>query len=161
MGFAILTSSDNENELRAKALGQRGKTGMIANLLIVLIVGSVVGTFTGLLLGGLVGDLYLAIIAGILATFVAGSVRNIRIPQLVTIYFALDTGHGVPWLVIVYSAVASLAGSAAAVQVATVSKFTSSVLIATLAGLFAGILMAILIIVYHMNQPPAGRAGRS
>jgi len=134
---------------------------MIVNLLIVLIVGSVVGTFTGLMLGGLVNTLLLAIIAGILATLIAGTVRNIRIPQLVSIYFALDTSHRVPLPVIIYSAIASLAGSAAAVQVAEKSGFTTSVAITTLAGFFAGILMAILIIVYHMNQPPTGRAGPS
>ena len=132
---------------------------MIVNLLIVLIVGSVVGTFTGLMLGGLVGGLYLAIIAGILATIVAGTVRNIRIPQLVNVYLALDTSHQIPLPVIIYSAVASLAGSAAAVQVAAESGFTTSVAIPTLAGFFAGILMAILIVVYHMKQPPTGRAG--
>jgi hypothetical protein len=136
---------------------------MIINLLIVLVVGSVVGAFTGLMLGGLVNNLLLAIIAGLLATFVAGSVRHIRIPQLVNIYSALAMGHGhhIPLPVVLYSAVASLAGSAAAVQVAAASGFPSAVLIATLAGFFAGILMAILIIVYHMKQPPTGRAGPS
>ena len=134
---------------------------MIANLLIVLIVGSVVGTFTGLILGGLVGPLYLAIIAGILATVVAGTIRNIRIPQLVNLYFALDTSHHIPLQVIIYSAIASLAGSAAAVQVAAESGLTASVAITTLAGFFAGVLMAILTVVYHMKQPPTGRAGPS
>ena len=135
---------------------------MIANWLVVLLIGSVVGAFTGLMLGGLIDNLYLAIIAGILATIIAGTVRHVRVPQLVNIYFALDTSHRIPLPVIIYSAIASLAGSAAAVQVATISELTSSsVGIATLAGFFAGTLMAILITVYHMNQPPTGGAGSS
>jgi hypothetical protein len=134
---------------------------MLLNLLIVLIVGSVVGTFTGLLLGGLLSGLLLAIVAGVVATLVAGNVHMIRIPQLVNVYFALDTSHHVPLPLIIYSAIASLAGSAAAVQVAAQSGFTTSVAITTLAGFFAGILMAILIVVYHMKQPPTGKAGSS
>jgi hypothetical protein len=134
---------------------------MMLNLLIVLIVGSVVGTFTGLLLGGLLNGLLLAIVAGIAATFVAGAVNIIRIPQLVNVYFTLDTSHHIPLQLIVYAAVASLAGSAAAVQVAAQSGFTTSVAITTLAGFFAGILMAILIVVYNMKRPPTGKAGSS
>lgn len=156
MRFGILSFLDNS--LESEALGQGGKKGMIVNWLIVLIIGSLVGTFTGLMLGGLVGDLYLAIIAGILATIIVGIVRNIRMPQLVTIYSTLAMGERVPFQVIIYAAIVSLAGSAAAVQVGAVSGLTSSVIIATLAGFFAGILTAILIIVYEMNPPPTGGA---
>ena len=143
------------------------------NLLIVLIVGSVVGAFTGLAIGALVPDLYLAMIAGVLATIVAGIVRNtimtrvgqepeleglpqLAMPQLMIIYSAVAIDRRIPLRVIAYSALASLAGSTSAVQVATQSGVTSSVLIGTLAGLFSGILMAILLIVYDMNpRPPA------
>ena len=48
------------------------------------------------------------------------------------------------------------ADSAAAVQIAYQSGFTSSVLIGTLAGLFGGILMALLMIVYSMNPHAHG-----
>jgi hypothetical protein len=133
------------------------------NLLIVLVVGSAVGAFTGLMVGGLVPDLYLAMIAGILATIIAGIVRNtimtrvgaepdsLGTPLLMMIYAGVAVDRRIPLRVIMYSAVASLAGSAAAVQVATVSEFISPVLIGTLAGLFAGTIMAILIMVYDMN----------
>ena len=136
------------------------------NLLIVLIVGALVGTFTGLVLGGVVDNLYLAMIAGILATIVAGIVRNTimtrvtpelelegmpleRLPQaqLLSIYSAI------PLRMIAYSALASLAGSASAVLVATQSGVTSSALIGTLAGLFSGILMAILLLAYDIPRP--------
>jgi len=136
------------------------------NLLVVLIVGTAVGALTGLGLDGLVSDFYLAMIAGVLATIVAGIVRNTvmtRIgtepdlstrPLLMMIYSAVAIDRRIPLRVMMYSAVASLAGSVAAVQVATESELTSSVAIGTLAGLFAGILMAILIIVYDMNPRP-------
>ena len=136
------------------------------NLLIVLIVGALVVTFTGLVLGGVVDNLYLAMIAGILATIVAGIVRNTimtrvtpelelegmpleRLPQaqLLSIYSAI------PLRMIAYSALASLAGSASAVLVATQSGVTSSALIGTLAGLFSGILMAILLLAYDIPRP--------
>ena len=138
------------------------------NLLIVLIVGTLVGAFTGLALGGLVSDLYLAMIAGILATIIAGIVRNTIMtrvgvepdlkgtPLLMIIYSAVAIDRQIPVRVIVYSAIASLAGSTAAVQVCAVSELTSSVLIGTLAGLFSGILMTMLIIVYDMNPRPFG-----
>lgn len=138
------------------------------NLLVVLIVGTAVGALTGLGLDGLVSDFYLAMIAGVLATIVAGIVRNTvmtRIgtepdlstrPMLMIIYSAVAIDRRIPLRVMMYSAVASLAGSAAAVQVATESELTSSVAIGTLAGLFAGILMAMLIIVYDMNPRPPG-----
>jgi hypothetical protein len=56
--------------------------------------------------------------------------------------------------VIAYSAIASLAGSMSAVQVASLGGFTTPVWIGTLAGLFSGILMALLMIVYDMNPEP-------
>ena len=52
---------------------------------------------------------------------------------------------------ILYSAIASLAGSAAAVEVAHASHYDSPVWIGTLAGLFSSILMALLMIAYYMN----------
>lgn len=142
------------------------------NLLIVMIVGALVGTFTGLALGGVVDNLYLAMIAGILATIIAGIVRNTIMtrvgpepelegmplerlpqPQLLSIYSAVAIDRRIPLRVIAYSALASLAGSTSAVLVATQSGVTSSVLIGTLAGLFSGILMAILLLAYDTPRP--------
>ena len=139
------------------------------NLLIVLVVGALVGTFTGLALGGVVDNLYLAMIAGILATIIAGIVRNtimthvgpepelegmpqLGMPQLMIIYSAVAIDRRIPLRVIAYSALASLAGSTSAVQVATQGGLTSSVLIGALAGLFSGILMAILLLAYDIPR---------
>lgn len=90
-----------------------------ASLLIVLFVGAVVGALTGLVIGDAMSALYLAILAGFLGAIVAAIVRN----------FIMVRGSGVgpddsrtPMLVIVYAAIASLAGSTAAKEMADFSE---------------------------------------
>ena len=119
----------------------------VRNFLIVLILCSVVGAFTGLMLGDVVGDLYLGIIAALLATAIAAAARNIKIPQLVAIYSALAIEHSIHARVIIYSVIASLIAGAAAVGVASEIDLKSSVMVGSLGGLFAGLLMTMLIIV--------------
>ena len=114
------------------------------NSLIALVVCSVVGAFTGLVLGGLVGDLFLAMIAGLLATIIAGILRNYKLSQLTVIYDALAIERGIPLRLIIYSAIATLVGGIAAVGVTTISGINLSTLLGALSGLFAGILMLIL-----------------
>jgi hypothetical protein len=114
------------------------------NSLIALVVCSVVGAFTGLVLGGLVGDLFLAMIAGLLATIIAGILRNYKLSQLTVIYDALAIERGIPLRLIIYSAIATLVGGIAAVGVTTMSGINWSTLLGALSGLFAGILMLIL-----------------
>lgn len=124
-----------------------------ANLLIVLLVGTVVGALVGLGLGGLFANQwYLAIVAGFIATIVGGIARD----------FVVRRGGGLgpdssrmPALVLIYSAVASLAGSSAAMEVAQQSEVSASVWIGTLAGLFSAILMAMLMITYYTNPGQA------
>jgi uncharacterized membrane protein len=126
-----------------------------ANLLIVVIVGTVVGALTGLALGGVLTGLYLCVVAGFLGTIVAGLVRNtimVRAGQR-------PDDSRVPTLVLIYSAVASLAGSAAADEVSRLSEVSSPVWLGTLAGLFSAILLAMLMITYYMN-PEAARKHR-
>ena len=114
------------------------------NSLIALVVCSVVGAFTGLMLGGLVGDLFLAMIAGLLATIIAGILRNYKLSQLTVIYDALAIERGIPLRLIIYSAIATLVGGIAAVGVTTMSGINWSTLLGALSGLFAGILMLVL-----------------
>ena len=120
-----------------------------ASLLIVLLVGTVVGALVGLELGGSIGNiLYLAIVAGFLGTIVAAIARNRIIAR------GSGIGHDdstTPMLVIVFSAIASLAGSSAAIEVARLSEVSSPVWLGTLAGLFSSILLAMLMITYHTN----------
>jgi hypothetical protein len=128
-----------------------------ANILIVLLVGTVVGALTGLGLGGFFSNQwYLGILAGFLATIIAGLVRD----------FVARRGGALgpdssrmPILVLVYSAVASLAGSSAATEVAQQSGVATSVWIGALAGLFSTVLMAMLMITYytHPGQEPTLR----
>ena len=118
------------------------------NLFVVLILCTVVGAFTGLVLGDLVGHLYLAMIAGVLATAIAVAARNLRIPQLVVVYSALAIERPIPSRVIAYSVVTALVAGAAAIGIAHEANLTSSVTIGALGGLIAGLLMAMLMIVY-------------
>jgi hypothetical protein len=133
------------------------------NLIVVLVIGALVGALTGLALGQLVDDLYLAMIAGFLATIIAGIVHNTIMtrvgPELELAGMPLDMPRSVtfdrkiPLRMIAYSSLASLAGSTSAVMVASQAGATSSVLIGTLAGLFSGILMAILLLAYEVPRP--------
>ena len=131
-----------------------------ASLLIVLIVGTVVGALTGLIVGGSLEALYLAILAGFLGTTIAGTVRNAIMVRGAKV--GPDDSR-TPMLVIVYAAVASLAASAAALEIAQRSDLSGSpVWIGALSGLFAAILMAMLMITYHTKpgETPKLRSGR-
>jgi hypothetical protein len=110
---------------------------------IVLAMGLVVGALCGLALNGVVGDLALAIIAGFIATIIGTIVTKVAMVKLV--------GRDVPRtprVITVFAAVASLGGSAVAVEVASHSHHLMStpVWIGALAGLFSVVLMTILMI---------------
>lgn len=129
-----------------------------ASLLIVLLVGTAVGAVTGLGVGTALGGLSLAVLAGFLGIIVGVVVRNLIVAR----------GAGVgpddsrtPLLVIVFGVVASLAASAAALELAKRSDLAGSpVWIGTLAGLFAAILMAMLMVTYHTNPGETPRLKR-
>ena len=124
-----------------------------ASLLIVLIVGTAVGALTGLAIGTSLGGLSVAVLAGFLGTVAGAVVRN----------FVISRGVGkgpddskTPMLVIVYAAIASLAASAGALELAQRSDLGDSrIWIGTLAGLFAAIVMAMLMIAYHTKPGDA------
>jgi hypothetical protein len=119
-----------------------------ANLIVVLLVGTVVGALVGLGLGGLITDpLYLGIVSGFVATIVAGMIRNL----LVTRGALGPKGSPLPVVVLLYAVIASIAGSAGAVEIDQATGLTSPVLIGTLAGLFSAILTALLMITYFMH----------
>ena len=119
-----------------------------ASLLIVLLVGTAVGALTGLAAGSFsLGALTVALLAGFLGTTIGAMVRN----------FILARGAGVgpddsrtPLLVVIYAVIASLAASAAAVELAQRSDLGDSrIWVGTLSGLIAAILMSMLLITYH------------
>jgi uncharacterized membrane protein YeaQ/YmgE (transglycosylase-associated protein family) len=132
------------------ALGEESMTS--ANLLIVIIVGAVVGALTGLALGGTLHGFYLAVVAGLLGTLVAGVARN----EIMKRSGAGPDDSKIPNLVLVYSAIASLGGSALADEIVRIGGLDSAVWLGTLAGLFSCILLAMLMITYYMN-PETGR----
>lgn len=110
------------------------------------------GPSLGLALGGSVGELPLTILAGLLGTIIAAFARNMTMVR----------GPGVgpddsrtPLLVIVYSAIASLAGSSTAIEVARLSGVSAPAWLGTLAGLFSSILLAMLMITCH-TDPKTG-----
>lgn len=114
-----------------------------AKLLLVLIVGTVVGAITGLVVGGGFNADYLAILAGFLGCLSGVIVRNL-------IGLGPDDTK-TPWLVAIYAIIASLAGSLAAKEVSDFSEITAPVGIGALAGLFAALLLAMLLITYHTH----------
>ena len=123
-----------------------------ANLLIVILVGAVVGALVGLALGGALTGFYLAVVAGFLATVIAGVARN----EIMKRAGAGPDDSKFPYLVLIYSAVASLGGSSLADEVVRISGLDSAVWLGMLAGLFSCILLAMLLITYYMN-PETGR----
>ncbi len=97
--------------------------------------------------------LYLALLAGFLGSTIAVIIRNL----------ILSRGAGLgpddsktPVLVSVYAAIASLGAGSLAVEVAEHSGLGGApVLIGTMAGLFASILLSLLMITYHTNPGEA------
>jgi hypothetical protein len=117
-----------------------------ASLLIVLLVGTAVGAVTGLALSSFTNGLFITFVAGLLATLIGAAVRNYIMRK--------GSGQGpddrkTPGLVDIFSAIASLAGSSAAIEVARLSEVMAPVWLGTLAGLFSAILLAMLLITYH------------
>jgi hypothetical protein len=126
-----------------------------ASVLIVLLVGTAVGALVGLFLGGTMENWYLALLAGFLGSTISVIVRNL----------VLARGAGIgpddsktPMLVLIYAAIASLGAGSLALELARRSGLEGdgTVWVGTLAGLFASILLAMLMVTYHTNpgQPP-------
>jgi hypothetical protein len=124
----------------------------VCNLLIVILVGVVVGALVGLALGGTLTGFYLAVVAGFLATVIAGVARN----EIMKRAGAGPDDSKIPNVVLVYSAVASLGGSSLADELVRISGIDSAVWLGMLAGLFSCILLAMLMIIYYTN-PETGR----
>lgn len=125
-----------------------------ASVLIVLLVGTVVGALVGLLLGGTMENWYLALLAGFLGSTIAVIIRNLVLSR------GAGLGPGdskTPGLVAIYAAVSSFGAGSLALEIARRSDLADTpVWIGTLAGLFASILLAMLMVTYHTNpgQPP-------
>ncbi len=130
------------------------RSGIISmSIVILVLIATGIGALVGLALGDSVTDTRtLAIAAGLIATVVASIARY-------KIVF-LGAGVGVdetkvPMVLVVNAAIASIAGSLAAHDIARfIADPPSSVLLGTFAGLLSAVLMAMLMVTYHANPSP-------
>jgi hypothetical protein len=124
-----------------------------ASVLIVMVVATVVGGLTGMVLGGSVNVFILAIASGFLGVVAAAIARNY---VLVRMAQSGPDDSGIPGVVVVFSAVASIAGSLAAEEISDeVLQFPPG-LLGAFAGLLSSVLMAMLMVTYHMNPDKPG-----
>ena len=124
------------------------------SIIILVLIATAIGAIVGLVLDGVTpGTRSLAIVAGLVATVLASIARY----KLVF----LGAGKGVdeskvPGVLVVNAAIASIAGSLAAHDLAgLIADPPSSVIIGTFAGLLSAVLMALLMITYHASRSPA------
>ena len=130
------------------------RSGTISmSIVILVLIATGIGALVGLALGDSVTDTrILAIAAGLIATVVASIARY-------KIVF-LGAGVGVdetkvPMVLVVNAAIASIAGSLAAHDIARfIADPPSSVILGTFAGLLSAVLMAMLMVTYHANPSP-------
>lgn len=120
-----------------------------ASLIVMFLVAAGVGAAVGSIIGQSLNAALLAMIAGFIATISAVVVRNNLLNRW--------TGVGpddfkIPMVVIVYAAIASIAGSLAGKEVLDQAGGNfSPEWIGTVAGLGSAILMALLMITYYMH----------
>lgn len=121
------------------------------SIIILVLIATAIGALVGLALDGtLPGTRSLAVAAGFIAVVIASIARY----KLVF----LGAGAGVderkvPMVLLVNAAIASIAGSLAAHDLAgIIADPPSSVIIGTFAGLLSAVLMAMLMITYHTNS---------
>ena len=122
-----------------------------ASLIVLVIVAAAIGAVVAIVLQetGLVSRT-IALISGFLAT-IAASIARYKV-------IFLGAGKGpdesrIPSVVLIYSAIASIAGSLAAHDLhRTLNGDMGTAFLGALAGLFSAILMAMLMITYHMNS---------
>ena len=116
-------------------------------LLVVILVGTAVGALVGLFLrGSIAHGVALAVIAGLAATIVATVARNFLVSRKIGVG---PDEAAVPTIVLIYGAMASIAGSLAGLELAKLLHEPFPVWTGALAGLLSSILMALLMITYH------------
>ncbi len=129
-----------------------GKTSM--SIIILLLIATAVGALVGLMLGGVItGSRTLAITAGLIATLVASIARY----KLVFLGAGVGPDDSkVPGVVVVNAAIASIAGSLAAHDIAGhIASPPTPVIMGTFAGLLSAVLLALLMVTYHANSNAA------
>jgi hypothetical protein len=125
-----------------------------ASLLVVLVVATLVGAIVGLALDGTLMPGMAALVAGFVGTIAAAIVRN---TLLVKAWGAIGVEDaGTPVTVVIYAALACLAGSLAADRIVLLVGAMPPAVTGALAGFLSAALMGLLICAYRMS--PGGRA---
>jgi hypothetical protein len=130
-----------------------GNAMTTASVLIVMIVATVVGGLIGVVLGGSLNVFLLAIAAGFFGVIAAAIARNYA---LVRIAQSGPDDSGIPGVIVVFSAVASVAGSLAAEEISDEILQFPPALLGAFAGLLSSVLMVMLMVTYHMNPDKPG-----
>lgn len=129
-----------------------GKVSM--GIIILVLIATAIGALVGLFLGGtLPGTRTLAITAGLIATVIASIARY----KLVFLGAGVGPDESkVPSVVVVNAAIASIAGSLAAHDIAHyIATPPSPVILGTFAGLLSAVLLALLMVTYHASSNAA------
>lgn len=123
-----------------------------ASLIVIILVGAAVGAVVGGVLDHRIAIAPLAVISGFVATVVAVIVRN----KLLNRFSGVGPDDfQIPMVVAVFAVIASIAGSLASKEILDqVGGDFSPVWMGTVAGLASAILMALLMITYHMYPEP-------
>ncbi len=123
-----------------------------ASLIVIILTGAAIGALVGGIIGTNLETAPLAIASGFIATIVAVIVRN----KLLNRFSGVGPDDfQIPMVVAVFAVIASIAGSLASKEVLDqVGGVWSPVWVGTLAGLGSAILMALLMITYHMYPEP-------
>jgi len=106
-----------------------------------------------MVLGGSVNVFVLAIAAGFLGVIAAAIVRNYI---LVRVAQSGPDDSGIPAIIVVFSLVASVAGSLAAEELSDEILQFPPALLGAFAGLLSSVLMVMLMVTYHMNPDKPG-----
>jgi uncharacterized membrane protein AbrB (regulator of aidB expression) len=126
-----------------------------ASLIVIILTAAAIGAIVGGIIGTSLDTAPLAIVSGFVATVVAVIVRN----KLLNRFSGVGPDDfQIPMVVAVFAIIASIAGSLASKEMLDqVGGVWSPVWIGTLAGLASAILMALLMITYHMYPEPRRR----
>ena len=133
-------------------MAQRIQGVTSASLIVIILTAAGIGALVGGILGPYLEPAPLAIAAGFIATIVAVVVRN----KLLNRFSGVGPDDfKIPMVVAVFAVIASIAGSLASKEILDqVGGEWSTVWTGTVAGLASAILMALLMITYHMNPEP-------
>jgi hypothetical protein len=124
-----------------------------ASLIVVIVVAAAVGAGVGGILGNYVPPVVVALGSGFMATVAAVIVRN----TLVNRFSGAGPDQGrIPGVVVVFGVIGSIAGSLAAKELLDQAGGAyTSVWLGTVAGLVSAVLVALLLITYHMYPGPS------